>query len=213
MEERGIKRWYRRKIDKICSCIPGKSFPLVHAQASDEPGKAQDSDCTHRGGKLESLAVNSGSGSVRMADWACPFGSVNIGLASVKAKLKGRVGTKVAGINAVGDLVVRILDDELVLLGKEWLLRVVGLLLGVPNVLNRRGKAHVPGQGPGAVSGGAGSKNVNGGGISKQRRVVPAEGDVVADSIKSSSQSGSGRNNHVGRTQRGIRGEFSMSGG
>ncbi len=176
----------------------------VDIEASNEPGEAEDRGNTHGDGKLDCLATNGRRGSAGVAAGAGPCAQVLVGLASIQAKGKGWVGTQVARLSAVIERDIGILDDQCVLLREERLIRIISLILGIPNILDRSSEGHVASQGPGRTGGRATSKNIDGRRCALQGRVVPAKGHIIADSIQCSTESRVGRHNHTDATKRRI---------
>lgn len=204
-----IKWGYRREIDKFRR--KGQSVVTsVDAVAGNEPSEAENRGNTHGRGKLDCLPIDGRGRGAGVAAGAFPCAQVLVGLASIQAKGESWVGAQVAGLRAVLERNIGILDDERVLLCEERLVRVIGLLGGIPDIFDRSSKRHVAGEGPGGTGGRATSKNIDSRGSALQGGVIPAKGHKVADSIQSSTECRVGRHNHADATERRILGKCSV---
>lgn len=149
-----------------------------------EPSKAEHSHHTHGDGKSKNMVVKLGQGCV--ASVTRPLVIINVWLGSVQAKSIGRKGAKIASLGELSDCGIRILDDESVLVVGEGLADVGCLDRAVPRVCHGGLERHVGRKSPRLRDSRAANENINGSWSAEEVCVVPAPGDVVANSVEGS---------------------------
>lgn len=166
-------------------CVVGNNaHKLDEVNPGHEPSKAEDGHHTHGDGKSKNVMIKLGQGCV--ASVARPLVKINVWLGSVQAKSIGGKGAKIARVGDLGDCGIRILDDESVHVVGEGLADVGCLDAAVPRVCHGSLEGHVGRKSPRLRDGRAANENINGSWGAEQVGVIPAPGDVVANSVEGS---------------------------
>lgn len=161
-------------------------------QAGHEPGKARDGDCRHGEQEAEGLSLAAGHGTT--AGSTNPAASERgVRLAGVQAKGHGGSGRQLSRAGGCTDARVGVVDVHDVLLDEEGLLGRVALeSTRVPGQGNRGLIGHVGRQGPSLGGGGTRYDDVDCGRGDLHVRVVPAQGDELANPVEGTRQGGLG---------------------
>ena len=150
-------------------------------QPTNEPSEAQHRRDAHADRRAQRPSVLLARG--RAARGAHPLVQGRVRGRLVQAELVAHKRLEVARRGSLVDGPVRVLDDEVVVVGAERAGGVGRLVrLGVPRVGAARGmKRHVGRQGPGHRDRGPRDHHVDGRRGAQKIGVVPAPGDIVAD--------------------------------
>lgn len=135
-------------------------------------GKQHSSKCLLLGKRKRAVAVRA---SVAILER-------NVLLRQVHAKSEPSERSKISGPGRSSSTKIRVVDEQLVVLGQERCLAIRSTL-GIPENL-RLLRRYVDGDGVGGLVGGAGSEDVDGRGGHREGGVVPGESYPVADFVE-----------------------------